>query len=175
LDGLTVEWLLENGFGFQDFGTYVSGTLDNSGGSIRFKHAGTYELIARITDETGRVFLFENGGRIEVLPVLSISFELPEVTHTDRTIDLRTRGNNNVLPVEWSLTKDGEPVEVSDAMEGIIERLSAGKSSLKKSGNIHPHCLHDGCAGQGVLLQRIHCGLSDSVDFARRAAGLVCR
>lgn len=120
MDGLTVEWLLENGFGFQDFGTYVSGSLDNSGGSIRFKHAGTYELIARITDETGRVFLFENGGRIEVLPVLNISFELPEATHTDRTIDLRTRGNNNVLPVEWTITKDGEPVELSDVMEGSL-------------------------------------------------------
>ena len=64
---------VENGFGFQDFGTYVDGTLDNGGGSIRFacRH---HEPIARITDETGRVFLFENGGRIEVLP-LSISFE----------------------------------------------------------------------------------------------------
>jgi hypothetical protein len=76
MDGLNIEWLLENGFGFQDWATYVDGSLDNSGGSIRFKHAGTYELIARITDETGRVFLFEKGGRIEVLPVLSLSFEL---------------------------------------------------------------------------------------------------
>lgn len=49
------------------------------------------------------LFLFENGGRIEVLPVLEISFELPEATHTDRIIDLRTRGNNNVLPVEWTV------------------------------------------------------------------------
>ncbi|MCQ1530133.1 S-layer homology domain-containing protein [Lutispora saccharofermentans] len=120
LGSLKVEWLLENGFGFQDFGTYVSGTLDNTGGAIRFKHAGTYELIARITDETGRVFLFENGGKIEVLPVLNISFELPEATHTDRTIDLRTRGNNNVLPVEWTLTKDGEQVEPSGIMEGSL-------------------------------------------------------
>lgn len=120
LDGLNVEWLLENGFGFQDWATYIDGSLDNSGGSIRFKHAGTYELIARITDETGRVFPFEEGGRIEVLPVLDISFELPETTHTDRIIDLRTRGNNNVLPVEWSHTKGGEPVEISDALDGAL-------------------------------------------------------
>lgn len=120
LDGLNVEWLLENGFGFQDWTTYVDGSLDNSGGSIRFKHAGTYELIARITDETGRVFLFENGGKIEVLPVLSLSFELPKATHTDRTVDLRTRGNNNVLPVEWTLTKDSKPVEISDTLEGTL-------------------------------------------------------
>lgn len=134
LDGLKVEWMLENGFGFQDFGTYVDGTLDNSGGSIRFKHAGTYELIARITDETGRVFLFENGGRIEVLPVLNLSFELPESTHTDRTVDLRTRGNNNVLPVEWSITKDGEPVEIADALEGTLNAYG-GKIQFKGVGD----------------------------------------
>ncbi|MFZ5944311.1 MAG: S-layer homology domain-containing protein [Bacillota bacterium] len=134
LGSLKVEWLLENGFGFQDFGTYVDGTLDNSGGSIRFKHAGTYELIARITDETGRVFLFENGGRIEVLPVLSISFEFPESTHTDRSIDLRTRGNNNVLPVEWSLTKDGEAIELTDVMEGSLNAYG-GKIRFTQIGD----------------------------------------
>lgn len=134
LGGLKVEWLLENGFGFQDFGTYIDGTLDNGGGVIRFKHAGTYELIARITDETGRVFLFENGGRIEVLPVLSISFELPESTHTDRTVDLRTRGNNNVLPVEWTLTKDGKPVEIFDALDGTLNAYG-GKIQFKDVGS----------------------------------------
>ena len=134
LGGLNVEWLLENGFGFQDFGTYVSGTLDNSGGSIRFKHAGTYELIARITDETGRVFLFENGGRIEVLPVLGISFELPEATHTDRTIDLRTRGNNNILPVEWTITKDGANVELYDVVDGALNAYG-GKIRFMQTGD----------------------------------------
>lgn len=133
LNGLKVEWLCENGFGFQDFATYIDGALDNNGGSIRFKHAGTYELIARITDETGRVFLFENGGKIEVLPVLSLSFELPESTHTDRTIDLRTRGNNNVLPVEWTITKDGKPLELSEAFEGTLNAYG-GKIRFTETG-----------------------------------------
>lgn len=133
LHGLTAEWLLENSFGFQDFGTYMSGTLNNSGGSIRFKHAGVYELIARITDETGRVFLFENGGRIEVLPVLSIDFELPEATHTDRTVSLRTRGNNNALPVNWSLTKNGEPAVLADAIEGTFNAFG-GDVRFKEAG-----------------------------------------
>jgi hypothetical protein len=126
---------LENSFGFQDFGTYVSGTLNNSGGSIRFKHAGVYELIARITDETGCVFLFENGGRIEVLPVLSIDFELPEATHTDRTVSLRTRGNNNVLPVNWSLTKNGGPAVIADSIEGT---LNAFGGDIRFTRNEHP-------------------------------------
>ena len=134
LGNLKVEWLLENNFGFQDFGTYVDGTLDNNGGSIRFKHAGTYELIARITDETGRVYLFENGGRIQVLPVLNISFGLPESTHTDRTIDLRTCGNNNVLPVEWTITKNGAPVELSDVTEGSLNAYG-GKICFTQVGD----------------------------------------
>lgn len=133
LNGLKVEWLCENGFGFQSWATYIDGTLDNGGGFIRFKHAGTYELITRITDETGRVFLFENGGKIEVLPVLSLSFELPESTHTDRTVDLRTRGNNNVLPVEWSLTQDGKSVEIPDNLEGTLNAYG-GKIRFKETG-----------------------------------------
>jgi hypothetical protein len=133
LGSLKVEWLCENGFGFQDFNTYIDGTLDNSGGTIRFKHAGTYELIARITDETGRVFLYENGGKIEVLPILNISFELPKATHTDRTIELRTRGNNNVLPVKWNLTRDGEPVELASAIDGTLNAYG-GDIRFKDSG-----------------------------------------
>lgn len=133
LDGLTVEWLLENSFGFQNLATYLDGTLTNNGGTIRFKHAGVYELIARITDETGRVFLYENGGKIEVLPVLSFSFELPAATHTDRTIDLRTRGNNNTLPIEWTITKDGNPAELTNVLEGSLNAYG-GKIRFKEVG-----------------------------------------
>jgi hypothetical protein len=134
IEGLNVEWLLENRFGFQDFATYVDGSLNNSGGSIKFKHAGTYELITRVTDESGRVFLFENGGEIEVLPILDISFELPETTHLDRTLEIRTRGNNNVLPVKWSITKDGENVELSDVIEGELNAYG-GQIKFKNTGS----------------------------------------
>ena len=37
LDGLTIEWLVDNTYGFQDWPTYVDGTLTNDGGTIRFK------------------------------------------------------------------------------------------------------------------------------------------
>ena len=133
LGDLKVEWLLENGLGFQNWSIYIDGELDNNGGSIRFKHAGTYELITRITDETGRVFLYEDGCKVEVLPVLNITFELPETTHTDRTLDLRTRGNNNVLPVEWSLTRDGQPVEISDVLKGSLNAYG-GKIQFQEVG-----------------------------------------
>ena len=133
LDGLTVEWLVDNTFGFQDWSTYVDGRLSNEGGTIRFKRAGIYELVARVTDATGRVFLFEPGDRCEVLPVLSIGFELPELAYTDTVIDLRSHGNNNVLPVEWTVTRDGKSIPLSDAFSGTLN-AQGGKITFKGDG-----------------------------------------
>ena len=133
LEGLTIEWLLDNTFGFQDWSTYVGGGLTNEGGTIHFKRAGIYELVARVTDETGRVFLFEPGDRCEVLPVLTIGFELPELAYTDTIIDLRTHGNNNVLPIEWSLTRDGKSISLSDAFSGSLN-AQGGKITFLSDG-----------------------------------------
>lgn len=133
LDGLTVEWLVDNTFGFQDWPTYVDGKLSNNGGTIRFKRAGIYELVARITDETGRVFLYESHDKCEVLPVLTIGFDLPAFAYTDTAIDLRTHGNNNVLPVEWSVTKDGKSLPLSEAFSGGLN-AQGGKITFKDDG-----------------------------------------
>ena len=119
MDGLTAEWKVDNTYGFQNWDTYVDGTLRNNGGNIRFRRAGVYDLQAQVTDETGRVFLF-NSGRIEVLPVLYLTFELPDTGYTDTEIDLRTRGNIGVLPVEWSLMRNGEPVSQSAYVDGSL-------------------------------------------------------
>ncbi len=133
LDGLTVEWLVDNTYGFQDWPTYVDGTLTNGGGTIRFKRAGVYELTARVTDETGRVFLYESKDKCEVLPVLTIGFELPEFAYTDTAIDLRTHGNNQVLPVEWSATKDGKSLPLSEAFSGELN-AQGGKITFTDDG-----------------------------------------
>jgi len=133
LDGLTVEWLVDNTFGFQDWSTYVDGKLSNDGGTIRFKRAGIYELVARITDDTGRIFLYESKDRCEVLPVLTIGFELPAFAYTDTAIDLRTHGNNNVLPVEWSVSKDGKSIPLSEAFDGSLTP-QGGKITFKGDG-----------------------------------------
>jgi hypothetical protein len=133
LDGLTVEWLVDNTYGFQDWPTYVDGTLTNGGGTIRFKRAGVYELAARVTDETGRVFLYESHDKCEVLPVLTIGFELPEFAYTDTALDLRTHGNNQVLPVEWSVTKDGKSLPLSEAFSGGLN-AQGGKITFLDDG-----------------------------------------
>lgn len=133
LDGLTIEWLVDNTYGFQDWPTYVTGTLSNDGGTIRFKRAGVYELTARVTDETGRVFLYESKEKCEVLPVLTIGFELPEFAYTDTALDLRTHGNNQVLPVEWSVTKDGKSLPLSETFSGGLN-AQGGKITFKNNG-----------------------------------------
>lgn len=133
LEGLTIEWLVDNTFGFQDWSTYVDGKLTNDGGTLRFKRAGIYELVARVTDETGRVFLYESGEKCEVLPVLTIGFELPEFAYTDTAIDLRTHGSNNVLPVEWSVSKEGRSIPLTEAFEGNLT-AQGGKITFKDDG-----------------------------------------
>ena len=133
LDGLTIEWLVDNTYGFQDWPTYVTGTLSNDGGTIRFKRAGVYELTARVTDETGRVFLYESRDKCEVLPVLTIGFDLPEFAYTDTALDLRTHGNNQVLPVEWSVTKDGKSLPLSEAFSGGLN-AQGGKITFQDDG-----------------------------------------
>ncbi len=134
LDGLEIEWLVDNTYGFQDWETYVDANLNNSGGSIRFKRAGVFELVARITDDTGRIFLFESGDKIEVLPVLDIGFKLPKSAYTDSIINIRTYGNNNVLPVEWSITKDGEAISEDQAISGNLN-AQGGKITFLTEGD----------------------------------------
>ena len=131
MEGLTAVWYVDNSYGFQDWAVYIDGQLNNQGGSIHFKRAGVFDLQARVTDTTGRVFHF-NSGKIEVLPVLSLSFELPATGHTDTQIEVRTRGNNNVLPVEWSLMKNGTVIPLEQAVSGS---LNAQGGKIRFTGN----------------------------------------
>jgi DnaJ-class molecular chaperone len=134
LDDLSVEWLLDNTYGFQDWSTYVSGSLDQNGGQISFKRSGVYELVVRATDETGRTFLFESVGKIEVLPVLNIEFDIPSLAYTDSSVDVRTHGNNNVLPIEWTLVNDREIVDITTAISGDLSALG-GKITFLDEGD----------------------------------------
>lgn len=133
-EAVAIEWLVDNTYGYQDWNTFVDGSLTNDGGTIRFKRAGTYELVVRITDATGRVFLYESGVKCEVQPVLDIRFELPEQLAVNEAANIRTSGNNNILPVEWSLAKDGQSALLSDAVNGELNAYG-GKLSFKDAGS----------------------------------------
>lgn len=123
---------VDNPFGFQDWDTFIDGKLTNNGGSLRFRRAGVYDLQARVTDSTGRVFRF-NSGKVEVLPVLSLSFELPANGYTDTQIEVRTRGNNNVLPVEWIIMKNGTVIPIEQAISGTLN-AQGGKICFSEVG-----------------------------------------
>ena len=133
-EDVSIEWLVDNTYGYQDWNTFVEGRLTNEGGTIRFKRAGSYELVARIMDVTGRVFLYEQNAECEVQPVLDLRFDLPAEVDVGEIIDLRTSGNNNVLPVEWSLTRDGQSTRLSSAAEGSLNAYG-GKFSFTKDGD----------------------------------------
>lgn len=133
LDGLSVVWLTDNTAGVQNWDACIDGTLDKDGGTIRFKHAGSYTLTAAATDATGRVFLFESAAKCVVLPVLELRFELPALLYTDSTANIRTLGSNNILPVVWTLTRNGAPVRLADALSGDLNAYG-GDVRFRESG-----------------------------------------
>lgn len=133
-ENVRVEWLVDNTYGYQDWDTYVDGHLANNGGTVRFKRAGTYELVARITDATGRVFLFEQDAVCEVQPVLKITIIMSELFRVDKSVDIRTSGNNNLLPVEWTLTKDGQSMDLAEQFSGRLNNFG-GKGTFLAHGN----------------------------------------
>lgn len=133
MDGLTVKWYVDNIYGLQDWDTYIDGTLGNNGGDIRFRLVGTYDIEASVTDETGRVFRFNCENKIEILPVLSIEFNLPQTAHTDTDIDIRTTGDMGVLPIEWSLMRNGQPAKWDESVNGTMNE-QGGKIRLMQEG-----------------------------------------
>ncbi len=133
-EDVRVEWLVDNTYGYQDWATYVDGRLTNDGGTIRFKRAGTYELVARMTDATGRVFLFEQDAICEVQPVLRIAIIMPDLFRVDKSVDIRTSGNNTLLPGEWTLTRDGQTVDLAEQFSGRLNNFG-GKGTFLTHGN----------------------------------------
>ena len=134
MEDITIEWLVDNTYGYQDWNTYIDGSLDNDGGMIRFKRAGSYELVARITDATGRVFLYEVNANCEVQPVLDLRFTVLELFAANETVDIRTAGNNNVLPVDWTLEKNGHAVALADYTTGTLNAYG-GRIAFPEHGD----------------------------------------
>ena len=59
IGNLKIQWQIsKDGKSEKDYTAYVTGTLTNDGGNITFPNIGDYTLIAKVTDETGRVFMY---------------------------------------------------------------------------------------------------------------------
>ena len=120
MDGSIVNWFVDDTHGFQNWGSYIDGELTNNGGDIRFKSVGTYEIEARITDETGRVFKFKSDNKIEIYPVLSFQFSLPETAYTDVNVEITTSEDAGILPLEWSLARNGQNIKLDESINGTL-------------------------------------------------------
>jgi len=128
-----IVWTLEKEGKAVDLATYLEGSLDNNGGTVRFKDKGKYTLKVTVTDEIGRTFEF--GDSIEVYPIITASFDLPENTHTDSNVnvvtDLQELGSNNII---WSLEKDDQAVDIKTYLEGSLDN-NGGIVKFKEKGN----------------------------------------
>lgn len=128
-----ISWMVDNTYGFQDWATFIDGTFADNEGNIRFKHAGVYQLVAQVTDPTGRVFVFDQLGKCEVYPALDLKFTLPSMMYTDTTADIKTTGNIFNQPIDWTVTKDGAEVPLQDAVIGNLNELG-GRIQFKETG-----------------------------------------
>jgi hypothetical protein len=65
-----------------------------------------------------------------VYPVIDVSFDLPETTHTDKTMTIAKSAELGNLSIAWSVTKDGAAAELDSVMSG----------SLGQRRRYHPVC-----------------------------------
>jgi len=97
----------------------VSGSLDLEGGTIQFKEDGQYTLTATAKNARGKETVLSK--QITVYPVIDLSFDLPETTHTDKSTTLtflldKLYGHD----ITWTATKDGETVKPDDILDGTL-------------------------------------------------------
>lgn len=136
MDGLIVEWLVESTSGPLDWNDYIDGTLDNDGRTIQFKQEGTYQLTAKVTDKTGRVFLLNSESRIDVYPVSDINITLPAKAYPGETVSVNVSGDNlNNLKYQWSIAADGgSPEEYESHVSGTLSD-DGGTITFPKKGS----------------------------------------
>lgn len=133
LEYLDIEWVLEKEGKKVELNDFIEGSLTNEGGKIRFKEKGEYLLTAKVTDETGRVFTKEDF--IKIYPLIEAAFELPESTHTDQAVEIKTSLKElGDLNIEWSLIKDNKPVQMTEFMDGALDNRG-GTIKFKEKGN----------------------------------------
>ncbi len=64
----------------------ISGTLGLEGGTIKFNQDGQYTLTATAINVRGKETVLSK--TVTVYPVIDMTFDLPEATHTDKSVAL---------------------------------------------------------------------------------------
>lgn len=99
-----------------EFKELADGTIQNEGGTIRFKDKGSYILKASVTDSFGRVFEYSSE-IIKVYPVPEVDFSadsgaeypLPLYGYKDKNITVIPKVNElGSLKIQWLISKDGK-------------------------------------------------------------------
>ncbi len=75
-----VEWILQCDDRDIKLDEFISGELSNQGGVIQFKEPGTYELIASVEDDLGKIITASD--TITIYPVATIQLEMESITQT---------------------------------------------------------------------------------------------
>ena len=132
-EGSAVSWKVDNTYGFQPWGTFCDGELGADGGELRFRHQGVYSLTMEVTDPSGRTFSFQSANEATVLPVLQLSLTGPSHVYEREAADVRLYGNNDALPVDWSLSRDGEPADLASGADADLGR-AGGRIALGGAG-----------------------------------------
>lgn len=90
----------------------VSDSLTDSGGTISFLSSGSYTLTATAVNSAGRETAFSQ--TVTVYFMIDVSFELPETSHTDKTVTIVESADFGNQCIAWSVTKDGAAADDDD-------------------------------------------------------------
>ncbi|MBC2578610.1 S-layer homology domain-containing protein [Peptostreptococcus russellii] len=102
-----------------DFLSAIDGELKADGGTIKIKSVGSYTFTAIAANSRGKEIKHEEN--IDIYPVVSAEFKLPETAHTDTTIEVDLEVENlGDSHVAWTVQRDGKEIELDTNIKGEL-------------------------------------------------------
>ena len=102
-----------------DFLSAIDGELEADGGTIKIKSVGSYTFTAIAANSRGKEIKHEEN--IDIYPVVSAEFKLPETAHTDTTIEVDLEVENlGDSHVAWTVQRDGKEIELDTNIKGEL-------------------------------------------------------
>lgn len=133
MDELDIVWTLKRSNKDVTLSDYVEGTLDNDGGSVRFKSSGSYKLTASVTDVVKRTYSFS--AEITIYETMDFSLDFSNTIYSGGGNSVViTLPNPDNLEVLWELTHDGADVLLSDYIDGSLTN-TGGSVKFKQKGD----------------------------------------